>query len=144
MSTIVFSVLMMAFQIFLPSFVLAEGIYDDKRDGSLYNRAPPNELMRTPKYCWGHYNQRFKGPKFNIDRRLCGPYVNHFCQGILRFNRSQNPMASKAERRQYLSQATGNFEYTMKGIEAYPQCNIRKHVIMMQKRVRMAAMTPTP
>lgn len=122
----------------------AAGIYDDKKDGSLYNRAPPNEVMRLPKYCWGHYNPKFKGPKFNIDKTLCGPFTNHFCQGILRFNRSQNPMASKGERRKYLTQAAGNFDYTLNGLKDHPRCNIRKHVMIMRQKARMAVATPMP
>lgn len=126
----------------LPCF--AQNIYDAKRDGSLYNRAPPDEVMRLPKYCWGHYNPRFKGPRFNINKDICGPFTNHFCQGILHFNRSQNPMASKSERKQYLSGSVGHFEYTMKGLKNYPRCNIRKHVTLMLKRARTAASMQMP
>lgn len=122
----------------------AKDIYDGKRDGPLYNRAPPDEVVRLPKYCWGQYNAKLKGPKFNIQRESCGVYTNHFCQGMLQFNRSQNPMASPSERRQYLAEAAGNIEYTMKGIKDFPGCYIRKHVAIMQKRVRMAASTARP
>ena len=116
----------------------AEGVYDEKR-GSSYNHAAPDELMRLPKYCWGQYEKRFKGPKFNINQQSCGPFTNHFCPGILRFNRSQNPMASKMERQLYLQQSLKNFDYTLNGLKKYPGCYIRKHVLIMQKRARMAA-----
>jgi len=117
----------------------AGNIYDEKRDGPLYDRAPPDELIRLPKYCWGQYNPKFKSPRYNIDRNICGVRTNHFCQGILRFNRSQNPLASATERRQYLALAIKNFDYTMDGIKPYPKCNIRKHVMLMQKRARAVA-----
>lgn len=117
----------------------AAGIYDEKK-GSSYNHAAPDELLRLPKYCWGHYDEkRFKGPKFKINRASCGPLINHFCPGILRFNRSQNPLASKMERKQYLGMSLKNFEYTLNGLKDYPGCYIRKHVVMMQRRARLAA-----
>ncbi|MGE3773757.1 MAG: hypothetical protein AB7I32_12585 [Gammaproteobacteria bacterium] len=118
--------------------VAAEGVYDEKK-GSSYNNAAPDELMRLPKYCWGHYEKRFKAPKFHISKQSCGPMMNHFCPGILRFNRSQNPMASKMERQSYLRQSLKNFDYTMNGMKEYPGCYIRKHVLIMQKRARLAA-----
>lgn len=116
----------------------AAGVYDEK-NGSSYSTAAPDELMRLPKYCWGHYNKRLKNPKFHISKSSCGPFMNHFCPGMLRFNRSQNPLASKAERETYLKQSLKNFDYTMKGMREYPGCYIRKHVAIMQKRARMAA-----
>lgn len=135
-------------RIVLPSFLLActlaaggaaaASVYDEKK-GSSYSHAAPDELLRLPKYCWGHYEKRFKGPKFNINRQSCGPLMNHFCPGILRFNRSQNPMASKMERQNYLKRSISNFDYTVNGMREYPGCYIRKHVLMMQKRARMAA-----
>lgn len=116
----------------------AASIYDEKK-GSSYSHAAPDELMRLPKYCWGHYNKRFKGPAYNINRQTCGPYTNHFCPGILRFNRSQNLMAGAMERQHYLRLALKNFDYTMNGLQEYPGCGIRKHVAIMQRRARMAA-----
>jgi len=121
----------------------AEGVYDEKQ-GSSYNHAAPDEMMRLPKYCWGHYNKRFQGPKYNINKAACGPMMNHFCPGILRFNRSQNPLASKAERQGYLKRSLKNFDYTMNGMREYPGCNIRKHVLIMQKRARTAATMAVP
>ncbi len=118
--------------------VWAAGLYDEKK-GSSYSHAEPDEIMRLPKYCWGHYNPRFKGPAYNIDRKICGPYVNHFCPGILRFNRSQNLMANAMERQHYLRLALKNFDYTTKGMQAYPGCYIRKHAIIMEQRAKMAA-----
>ncbi len=119
----------------------AAGLYDEKK-GDSYNHAAPDEIMRLPKYCWGHYNQRFKGPAYNIDRKICGPYINHFCPGILRFNRSQNLMATAMERQHYLRLALKNFDYTTKGIKDYPGCYVRKHAIIMQQRAKMAASMP--
>lgn len=117
---------------------VAEGVYDEKQ-GSSYNHAAPDEMMRLPKYCWGHYNARFKAPKFNISKSSCGPMMNHFCPGILRFNRSQNPLASPNERRMYLAQSIRNFDYTMNGMKKFPACYIRKHVAIMQRRARTAS-----
>lgn len=130
--------LVLAICVFTAVGASGRSIYDEKK-GSSYSNAAPDELLRLPKYCWGHYNKRFKGPKFNISKESCGPLINHFCPGILRFNRSQNPLAGKAERAGYLKQSIGNFDYTMDGMKQYPGCYIRKHVMMMQKRARMAA-----
>lgn len=136
-------ILMMLLSSLMLGVAGAAGVYDEKQ-GSSYNNAAPDELMRLPKYCWGHYNKRFKGPKFNINRASCGPLMNHFCPGILRFNRSQNPMASKAERQGYLRQSLKNFDYTMNGMREYPGCYIRKHVLIMQKRARIATSMAMP
>jgi len=121
----------------------AKGIYDEKH-GSSYNNAAPDEMMMLPKYCWGHYNRKFTAPKYNINRQSCGPMMNHFCPGILRYNRSQNPMASRDERNHYLRHSMKNFDYSMKGMKEYPGCYIRKHVMMMHKRARMSSMTALP
>lgn len=125
------------------SAVGAASIYDEKK-GSSYSTAAPEEIMQLPKYCWGHYNKKFKGPKYNINKQSCGPYMNHFCPGILRFNRSQNPMAGKGERQTYLKHSLRNFEYTIKGMKEYPACYIRKHALMMYKRASMARSMPMP
>lgn len=122
----------------------AQEYYDEWRDGPLYDRAPTDEVMRLPKYCWGQYNPKLKGPQFRIDSKSCGVWTNHFCQALLMFNRSQNLMASATQRRNYLHGATGNLEYTMKGIKDYPSCYIRKHVAIMLKRARMAKMMMMP
>ena len=99
--------------------------FDGKQ--SLYSEAPVAEVMALPKFCWGKYIEKAKDkPQYNISKKQCGPYTNHYCQGLLRFNRSQSPMASKAEQRNYLKQAMGNFDYTLKGIKDYPACPIRR------------------
>ncbi|MCC7325351.1 MAG: hypothetical protein IT521_00915 [Burkholderiales bacterium] len=113
--------------------------YYDEKKGSSYNHAAPDEIIHLPKYCWGHYNQKLTNPKYHINKSSCGPWMNHFCQAILQFNRSQNPLAGKMERQGYLNQSIGNLDYSIKGLKDYPACYIRKHVLMMQKRVRMAA-----
>ncbi len=127
----------------LPGLVPAATYYDEKK-GDSYSHAAPEELMALPKYCWGHYDKRFQGPRYNIDTRVCGPRMNHFCPGILRFNRSQNPLASKMERQGYLKQSIRNFDYSMEGLKGYAGCPQRKHVLLMQKRARMAAMGAVP
>lgn len=106
--------------------------FDGKQ--SLYRNAPPNEIAALPKYCWGHYMQKFKGPKFNIQREQCGVRHNHFCQGLLQFNRSQHPMASKLERRHYLKSAIDNFEYTIQGVKDFPACPVRRHAQLIHRR----------
>lgn len=107
--------------------------YFDGRQ-SLYNEAPPNEVAALPKYCWGKYIAKFKGPKFNISSKSCGVRHNHFCQGLLQFNRSQHPMARRGEKVNYLHQSIGNLEYTWKGIKDLPACPIRKHVQIAYRR----------
>jgi hypothetical protein len=107
--------------------------YFDGRQ-SLYNQAPANEVAALPKYCWGKYIAKFKGPKFNISSKSCGVRHNHFCQGLLQFNRSQHPMATQGEKASYLHQATGNLEYTWNGIKDLPACPIRNHVKIAYRR----------
>jgi hypothetical protein len=106
--------------------------FDGKQ--SLYRQAPANEVAALPKYCWGHYIPKFKGPQYNISRERCGVAHNHFCQGLLQFNRSQHPMASKSEKAGYLKGAIGNFEYTLRGTADCPACPIRRHAKIIYRR----------
>jgi len=122
--------------------VAGEKPYFDGKQ-SLYKEAPPNEVAALPKYCWGKYIPKFKGPQFNIPPERCGVHHNHFCQGLLQFNRSQHPMASKAEKANYLKSAIGNFEYTLRGTADFPGCPIRRHAkIIYQRAVNLQSMPP--
>jgi hypothetical protein len=104
-------------------------------DGSdnLYSQAPANEVAALPKYCWGKYIAKFKGPQFKISPQ-CGAGTNHFCQGLLRFNRSQHPMALGKEKATYLHGAIKNFEYTWRYIKDLPGCPIRRDVQLIYRR----------
>ncbi len=109
-----------------------EPYFDGKQ--SLYKEAPPNEVAALPKYCWGKYIAKFKGPQYQISPKLCGVHHNHFCQGLLQFNRSQHPMASASERRFYLKAAIDNFEYTIRGLREYSACPVRRHAAIIHRR----------
>jgi len=110
-----------------------EKLYFDGRQ-SLYRQAPPNEVAALPKYCWGKYIPKFKGPQYHISQERCGVAHNHFCQGLLQFNRSQHPMAAKAEKKGYLEQAIKNFEYTLRGTADFPACPVRRHANIIYRR----------
>jgi hypothetical protein len=112
---------------------------------NLYNQAPPNEVAALPRYCWGKYDGRFKGPRYQIPRDRCGGGHNHFCQGILRFYRSQHPMATSREKKWYLNVAIENFEYTAHNLRKFPQCPIRRDVqTILRRAVTLRAGMPPP
>lgn len=118
----------------------AKPVYNFKEN--LYRAAPPNEVRALPKFCWGRYNSKLQGPTYNINRGQCGPGVNHYCQGLLRFNRAMNPLVSKNERKGWLNLAAGNIEYTLKAISKYPSCPIAKHVKYMHRRAQAERSVP--
>jgi len=118
----------------------AKPVYNFKEN--LYKKAPPNEVRALPKFCWGRYNTKLLGTTYNIERDQCGPGVNHYCQGLLRFNRGMNPMVSKNERKGWLSLAAHNIEYTLKAISKYPSCPITKHVKYIYRKVQIERAVP--
>lgn len=102
---------------------------------NLYRTAPPQEVMALPKFCWGRYVSKFKGPQYNISRDQCGPRANHYCQGLLRLNRGMSPMVGPSERASWISLGASNIEYTREGIKPYPACPIARHVQFMSRKV---------
>lgn len=106
---------------------------------NLYDSAPMQEVMVLPKFCWGIYNKKMTAPQYQINSSgQCGPGMNHYCQGLLNYNRSQHPMATKSERAGYLERAIQNIDYTATAIKSYPACPIRGHVMMMKQRALQA------
>lgn len=96
-------------------------------------QAPASDVMRLPKFCWGQYNSKLKGPKYNIERATCGVYTNHYCPGLIMLNQSLDFRLKPGARRQLIQRARGAFEYTWNGIKNLPACKIRTHVLRMHK-----------
>ena len=44
-------------------------------------KAPTNEVMLLPRFCWGQYLPGVDGPPYTIEG--CGVWMNHYCPGLL-------------------------------------------------------------
>lgn len=87
-----------------------------------------SEAALLPKFCWKQFmGKKFSGPQFDIPRRSCGAYVNHYCPGLIDLNRAQRAIGNERKRRADLKRARDNTLYTLKGIRSYPNCPIRAH-----------------
>lgn len=88
-------------------------------------KAPANEVLLLPRFCWGQYLEGVDGPEYEI--RDCGVYMNHYCDGLLELNRARKPSTKSGERLQHLKHAGENTLYTLNGMKDYPACMIRQH-----------------
>lgn len=104
-------------------------------------KAPLENVMLLPQYCWSQYDNKFQGPQYGFNRTLCGVGMNHYCPGLLFYQKAQietNP----GKRAQLLKRALGAIEYTLKWMQGYPNCPIRGDVLQMQNQVRMGLGLP--
>ncbi|WP_346380076.1 hypothetical protein [Acidithiobacillus sp.] len=99
-------------------------------------KAPLEDVMLLPQYCWGQYDNKFQGPQYTISRPLCGPGMNHYCPGLLEYQKAQLE-PSRGQRIRRLNGVMTDIEYTLRWMKDYPNCSIRKDVLQMQNRVRM-------
>ena len=90
-----------------------------------YN-APASEVALLPRFCWAQYMENVEGPEYSIHD--CGPFTNHYCDGLLELARAQKTFGNNNLRNHHLDVAKENTLYTLKGISAYPACAIRSHV----------------
>ena len=104
-------------------------------------KAPLENVMLLPQYCWGQYDNKFRGAQYGISRSLCGVGMNHYCPGLLLYQKAQvEPDSGK--RAQLLKRTLGAIEYTLKWMQDYPNCPIRGDVLQMQNQVRMGLGMP--
>lgn len=99
-------------------------------------KAPLEDVMLLPQYCWGQYDKSFQGPQYSISRPLCGPGMNHYCPGLLEYQKAQNAL-SRGERIRRLNVVLTDIHYTLQWMKDYPNCNIRGDVLQLQNRVLM-------
>ena len=91
-------------------------------------RPSTREAALTPKFCWKQFmGDKFSGPQFEIPRKTCGVYMNHYCYGMIDLNRANSAVADEGRRRAYLLRAKKNTLYTLRGMKGFPNCPIRAH-----------------
>lgn len=86
--------------------------------------APITEVMLLPRFCWGQY-LGYRQPQYNIPRRSCGVFMNHYCPGLILLNMSERTFGNPGKKRSLLVRAKRNFEYTLRGMKKYPYCPLR-------------------
>ncbi len=97
------------------------------------------EMSQLPKYCYAQYldDKLASNPTYSIQG--CGPFMNHFCPGLLGLIRAQQPSHKPFQRRADLSRAMDNIEYTLKGMPAV--CWLRADAEAARNRARVIEQT---
>lgn len=93
------------------------------------------ELLRLPKFCWHTFTASHRGSGYNIPKQSCGPGMNHYCPGLLRKLRADDPLRKKSERVQLYKQALADVNYTLRWMKAYPSCFIRRHALTARTQI---------
>lgn len=94
------------------------------------------EVAKLPQYCWGQFNPELSNhPDFPTTTRLCGPGMNHFCPGLVLLNRAQSAVLERAARRDALTHAKMEIDYTLK--RTPDSCPLRADVDAAVQRVRI-------
>ena len=104
-------------------------------------KAPLENVMLLPQYCWGQYDAQFQGPQYFISRPLCGVGMNHYCPGLLEYQKALAE-TSPGRRAQRLKVVLGDIQYTLRWMKDYPNCPIRADVLQLQNQVRMGLGLP--
>ena len=94
------------------------------------------ELLRLPKFCWHTFTASHRGAGYNIPKQSCGPGMNHYCPGLLRKLRADDPLRKKSDRIQLYKQALADVNYTLRWMKDYPSCFIRKHALTTQAQIK--------
>ncbi|WP_346380106.1 hypothetical protein [Acidithiobacillus sp.] len=97
-------------------------------------KAPLDDVMLLPQYCWSQYDAQFQGPQYGIHD--CGPGMNHYCGGLLKIQKAEREI-SRGQRIRWLNSALTDIHYTLRWMQNYPNCPIRNDVLQMQNRVLM-------
>jgi len=87
----------------------------------------PADKVNLPQYCWSQYDEAFakqSGVKKPVD--VCGVYMNHFCPGLVMLYRARDPKHPPQKRRDYMQQAYGGINYTLKWMP--PGCPLKPDV----------------
>lgn len=94
------------------------------QDGGRYGGASASEQAQLPKYCYYlHVDKKYQGhPEYDMPRS-CGPFTNHYCEGLISLMRAQKATAPAKERRDNAGRAVSAIEYTLKGVTK--ECPLR-------------------
>lgn len=97
-------------------------------------RPPLLEALQLPEYCHGQFIPEFASvPSKNMP--ACGGRMNHLCPGLVLLNRASNPSLPKSVRRDMLTAARGDFEYSLSAIT--PTCPILGEVKAAHQRAQL-------
>jgi len=104
-------------------------------------KASAIEVAQLPKYCWAQYvDQAYAGhPQFSIPN-VCGPYVNHFCPGLVGLMQASSATHSMSGRREILRIAAENIQYTLRYKGIQPPCPIYRDVKAAEARANSMRM----
>lgn len=101
------------------------------------------EVLQLPQFCWYQMSQKkkqFDAPQYKI-RGKCGG-SNHYCAGLLHFQRSQKPGLSRWKKTTELKQALSATNYTLRHMEKTSDkgrtCSIYQHA--HQTKLKLEAM----
>ena len=96
-------------------------------DGGRYGGASALERAQLPKYCYYmHVDTKFAGhPEYDIPR-VCGPYMNHLCEGLIYLMRAQKAAAPARYRKDNAGAAVGIIQGSLKSMTK--ECPIRADV----------------
>lgn len=87
------------------------------------------EVMLLPKYCWGQFDTRFRGPgmqAYNFPpREVCGERMNHFCPAIVSLARAKKDAGMRGY---WLDVANGHIDYTLKALSEVPKCPLSSEI----------------
>lgn len=88
--------------------------------------ATKSEAAQLPLFCWGQLmSDEFRGPEYQI--LDCGPFMNHYCLGLLKIVRANRTIGNIEQKKSYLRGARIDTETTLKDMTPYPNCSIREH-----------------
>jgi hypothetical protein len=88
--------------------------------------ASKSEAAQLPLFCWGQLmSDEFRGPEYEI--LDCGPFMNHYCLGLLKIVRANKTIGDIALKKQMLRGARVDTETTLRDMKPYPTCSIREH-----------------
>ena len=91
------------------------------------------EIARLPQFCWEQYGAA-QGPQYRIGRD-CGPMMNHYCGALVELLRAKKSAGDRIKRLTHLKLARESAIYTHSGMEKYPSCSIRDHVMRSMREI---------
>jgi len=90
-------------------------------------KAPSTIVALLPTYCMHQYVDDVDGPEYSTPLE-CGPGMNHYCPGLVKLHQAGRTVGNKRERMGLLERAKDDTEYTLKAMQNYPSCPLRKDV----------------
>lgn len=90
-------------------------------------KAPASEVAQLPRFCWAQYMANVEGPQYEIPRKTCGVFTNHYCPALLEVIRANKSFGNLGVRKQHLMVARKETLYTLFHMKEFPSCPIRSH-----------------